>query len=91
MARGSQLPSDPAFLVKYVKELPIDSESDKELEGYLVAEDGLDINVWDETVATPQGLSLSCNDLAALQDAAALPEEPLARRAPPSHLCKART
>ena len=63
-----------------MEELPIDFGSDDEFEGYIAAEDGPDIDAWDETVATPEHLSLSSNDLAVLQDRVGLPLLPLARR-----------
>ena len=40
MASRSKLPSDPTFLLEYMEELPNESGSEDEFDGYLGPEDG---------------------------------------------------
>ena len=35
MASSSHLPSDPAFLLEYMQDLPVESDSDREFESYI--------------------------------------------------------
>ena len=40
MARRSHLPSDPAYLLEYMQDLAVESDSDGEFDGYLGPDDG---------------------------------------------------
>ena len=40
MASRAALPSDPEFLIDFMHDLPVDSDSDDEFDGYLEPEDG---------------------------------------------------
>ena len=53
MARRSRLPSDPAFLLEYMQDLPVESDSDGEFDGYLEADDGANGDTHDEAATTP--------------------------------------
>ena len=68
MASRAMLPSDPAFLRQYMNDLPCESDSDDEFEGYLGAEDGpvaYRSTAEDEATLTPTQCSLG--DLATTQ------------------------
>ena len=78
MASSSHLPSDPAFLLEYMQDLQVESNSDVELDGYLVQEDGPNTSDDDEAASIPRCLSHSVGDMIALHEAATLPESMLA-------------
>ena len=82
MARRSHLPSDPAFLLEYMQDLPVESDSDGEFDGYLEADDGANGDTHDEAATTPLRRSHSLDILQAVDEAASLPESPLAGASP---------
>ena len=78
MASSSYLPFDPAFLLEYIQDLQVESNSDGEFESYLVQEDGLNTSYDNEAAFIPWCLSHSVGDMTALHETATLPELMLA-------------
>ena len=83
MAARTKLPSDPSFLLEYMQDMPSESDSDDDFEGYLGPEDGpvayrtaADIAMVErEDACTPIRRSRSVDSLTA--EESALPESPL--------------
>ena len=78
MASSSHRPSDPAFILEYMQDLQVESNSNGEFVSYLVQEDGPNTSDDDDAASIPRCLSHSVGDMTALHEAATLPESMLA-------------
>ena len=65
-----------------MQDLPVESDSDGEFDGYLEADDGANGDTHDEAATTPLRCSHSLDILQAVDEAASLPESPLAGASP---------
>ena len=74
MGSHSHLLSDPAFLLEYMQDLQVESDSDREFECYLMQEDRPNTSDDDEAASIPRCLLHSVGDMTARHETATLPE-----------------
>ena len=79
MARRSHLLSDSAYLLEYMQDLTVESDSDGEFDSYLGPDDRRSFSVRDEQATTPKLIS---DENTGLDEAASYSESPLARTSP---------